>query len=248
MNRLDDQKIRSAFSENDERPIGNNFEKEDLWLRIEQQIPKRRRLHINWYRSAAAIFVLVVLSGWSVTLMKYNQIKTANKQLTTSMEEMKCILELQRKQIAESFETPEKEIRRADNIEQLPEKITADDLLRSENKKLKTERESILFTNVSLQKQLNMLSLENNRRADSLRLVTEKISEPKELPRAAIETPREPERQAEKNNTYTARMPVYLSGLPEKRQGRRLKIQLFNSGEPVENNRANDAGIFRLFK
>ena len=63
MNQLDDQKIRSVFSENDERPIEKNLERENLWLRIEQQLPKRRKLHTNWYRSVAAIFVLAVLVG-----------------------------------------------------------------------------------------------------------------------------------------------------------------------------------------
>ena len=248
MNQLDDQKIRSVFSENDERPIEKNLERENLWLRIEQQLPKRRKLHTNWYRSVAAIFVLAVLSGWSITFMKYNQIKTINKQLTRSVAETDCELKLQRKQIAESFEKHDMEVRRAENKPQLPENMTAVDLLRSVNQKLKAERLSLLLTNVSLRKQINVLSMENNQRADSLRLVIEKISETKVLPRPSIEMPHEPEKQAEKNNTYTARMPVYSSGLPEKRPGRRLKIQLFNPGEPVELNRANDVGILKLFK
>lgn len=253
MKRLDDQNIRDAFSENEKSPVGQGFEKEALWLRIEQQLPKSRKLHPNWYRSAAAILVLVVLSGWSITLMRYNQIQSVNKQLTTSLEEKEHILELQKKQITERPAEPDREnYKKEENKAQLPEIRIEEDLLLSENKKLKAERESLISKNVLLHEKLNILSFENNRMADSLRLVTEKINEPKELPRTAIETPQVPERQADKkiSNAYSqnAKAEVYMSDLPNKRQGRRLKIQLFNPGEPVENNPANDVSIFKLFK
>jgi len=253
MKRLDDQKIRDAFSENEEKPIGQDFEREDLWLRIEQKLPKSRKLHLNWYRSVAAILVLGVLSGWSITLLKYNQIRNANKQLTISIVEMESVLELQKKQIAESSAKPDKELNKiAENTEQLPEKRTGDDLLLLENKKLKAERESLRSTNALLNKQLNILSLENNRWADSLRLVTEKIGSPKEPPVASVKTPHESGRQAENkiNIAYSpnTKTELYLSDMGDKRRGRRLKIQLFNPGEPVENNTANDVSIFKLFK
>lgn len=249
MKRLDDQKIRSAFSENEERPNGQDFEKENLWLRIEQQLPKRRILHLNWYRSVASIIVLVVLSGWSITLLKYNQIKTVNQQLTYSIEVMESVLQLQKKQIAEIPAKPEKESYKKEEYKaQLSEKRNEQNLLQSENEKLKTERQSLILTNDSLHKRLYLLSLENNLWADSLRSITEKISESKELPLATIETPHEPERPAENRFYPNAKTEVYVSDLDDKRPGRRLRIQLFNPGEHIENSTEDKVSIFKLFK
>lgn len=253
MKRSDDQKIRDAFSENEEIPIVQEIEKENLWLAIEKQLPKRRKRYLNWYRSAAAILILVVLSGWSITLLKYNQIKTVNKQLTTSVKEMENILDLQKKQIAEIQVNPEK--KSSEKVEykvQLPEKRTGEDHLLSENKKLKDEIEFQVLKIDQLKKQLNILSMENNRWADTLQLVTETTKEPKELPLNAIEPLHKPERQVDnKINTASSddvKTEVYLSGIEDKRTRRRLRIQLFNPGEPIANNRANDVSIFNLFK
>jgi len=253
MKQLNDQDLRGAFLENDEKPIGVGFGKEDLWLRIEQQLPHSRKLHPNWYRSAAAILVLVVLSGWSITLMRYNHIQTINKQLSVSIEEMKCILELQKKQSAESLTLPGKvECKITNNVGQLLERKMESNYLLSENTRLKAEREILISANASINKQLNFLSRENIRWADSLRLVTAKISSTKERPHAEIETPLEPEspKVMKIGPIYTpnVKTEVYMSGLGDKRRGRRLRIQIFSPGEPVDNHPANDVGIFKLFK
>ena len=253
MKRLNDQDIRNAFHENDEKPIGEGLGMEDLWLRIEQQRPKGRVLHPNWYRSAAAILVLVVLSGWSITLVRYNKIQTINKQMIVSIEEMKRMVELQKKQIGESLKLPGKgESKIADNTGQLPEGRITDYLLISENKKLKVEIESLKSANASINKQLNVLSRDNIRWADSLRIVTGKINIAKEVPSAKIVTSRESvgskEMNIDKIYSPNVKKEVYMSGLEDKHRGRRLRIQIFNPGEPVENNPANDVGIFKLFK
>ena len=252
MNRIDDQKVRSAFGENDERPIVEDFEKKDLWLKIERNLQKRSMRHLNWYRSAAAILVLVVLSGWSITLLKYNQIKTENRQLTSTIEEKENALELQKKQISASIVNPDKEISSVGNKDKLEEKSIENVSLLSENAKLKAEKESLARTNASLQKQLHILSQKSNILADSLRLITKKISETEELPRVTIEPPHEPGKKADTkiDDAYSpkAKAKVYMSDLPAKRPGRRLKIQIFNPGEPFENNPTNDVSIFKLFK
>jgi hypothetical protein len=253
MKRLDDQKIRDAFSENEEKRIVQGIEKEDLWLRIEQQLPKSRKLNTNWYRSVAAALIFAVLSGWSITLMRYDQIQSVNKQLTTSLEELERLLELQKKQIAERSVGNEKvNYKKEENKAQVPEKRIEEDHLLSENKKLKAERESLISKNVLLHEQLNILSFENNRRGDSLRLISEKINEPQERSLVTIEKPQVSESQVDRkiNNAglQNAKAELHMSDLPDKRKGRRLKIQLFNPGESVENNSANDVRIFKLFK
>jgi len=251
MNRIDDQKVRSAFSENDERLIVEDFDKEDLWLKIERNLQKRSLHRINWYRSAAAVLILVVLSGWSITLLKYNQIKTTNRQLMSIIDEKENFLEFQKKQLSESLVNPVKEISRAEKKEKSGGESNVDASILSENAKLKAEKESLLMTKAYLNKQLDILSSKNNLLADSLRLFTEKISKPEESPQITFESQNESEKKIDTkiNNAYSpnAKAKVYMSDLPVKRQGRRMKIQIFNPGEPFRNS-ANDVSIFKLFK